>query len=128
MAARLGNLAGCAAPLSGHAVLAYQRFYSSVDAAVSYSGAHRLQFLKRTLFDTVFSFVMNEKRALLRLFQRVAANFNQSFNYPIKRVYIIVPYDQLIGCFNRYINFFFEKGVCMFFCTLHPGTKLKRFW
>lgn len=53
------------------------------------------QFHAAGLYST-FSFVVNQNRALFGLFQRMATDFNETFNHKVKRIDIIIVEYQFI--------------------------------
>ena len=73
---------------------------------------HRHKRFHIACFHCAFAFIMNQHRALLRLFQRVFTNFYKRFYHKIKSIDIIIIENQLIFC----ILFLQEKNICLFLC------------
>lgn len=92
-------------------------FNRSADTPFGYGITERLQVVVAAVLNGILALVVNNIRALLGLFVAVAAYFYQGFYYPFKRVYLIVPHDQLAGIFHirQYVCFFpfYRTGIIL---------------
>lgn len=69
--------------------------------------SHACQLFECTFFHSAFSFVMDNNRALFRLFIGMAANLDQSVDNPVESIHvIIVDYELLdVGLYGFIQNF-----------------------
>src|SRR5438477_8185204 len=79
-------------------------FNGGANTTVSNFIAHNFQFFIFTFLYITFAFEVDKVSTLLSLLFSMSTNFNKRFNYPIKRVHIIIPHDQAAGFINRSKN------------------------
>ena len=66
-------------------------FHSGINTPIGYGITHGFKHFVTTFFYGIFPFTIDDNGTLFSLFFSMAADFYQTFNYPFKGIYVIIP-------------------------------------